>query len=69
MAAQTVKNALRQLRVLRGWTQQELGAKVGTSRQAIIAIENGRFDPSLTLAIRLSRVFEKPIEEIFFLDH
>jgi len=69
VAAQTVKNALRQLRVLRGWTQQELGAKVGTSRQAIIAIENGRFDPSLTLAIRLSRVFEKPIEEIFFLDH
>ena len=69
MAAQTVKNALRQLRVLRGWTQQELGTKVGTSRQAIIAIENGRFDPSLTLAIRLSRVFEKPIEEIFFLDH
>ena len=42
--------------------------KVGTSRQAIIAIENGRFDPSLPLAIKLSRILNKPIEEIFFLD-
>lgn len=63
-----MRNMLRQLRVLRGWTQQELGARVGTSRQAIIAIENGRFDPSLPLAIRLSRLLEQPIEEMFFLD-
>jgi putative transcriptional regulator len=63
-----MKNALRQLRLLHGWTQQELGTRVGTSRQAIIAIENGKFDPSLPLAIRLSRVLERPIEEMFFLD-
>jgi putative transcriptional regulator len=63
-----MKNVLRQLRQLRGWTQQELGSRVGTSRQAIIAIENGKFDPSLPLAIRLSRVLEKPIEELFILD-
>lgn len=63
-----MKNAVRDLRQERRWTQQELGTKVGTSRQAIIAIENGRFDPSLPLAIKLSRVLNKPIEEIFFLD-
>lgn len=63
-----MKNAVRELRQEQRWTQQELGTKVGTSRQAIIAIENGRFDPSLPLAIKLSRVLKKPIEELFFLD-
>ena len=63
-----MKNAVRELRQEHRWTQQELGAKVGTSRQAIIAIENGRFDPSLPLAIKLSRILNKPIEELFFLD-
>jgi putative transcriptional regulator len=63
-----VKNAVRELRQELRWTQHELGVKVGTSRQAIIAIENGRFDPSLPLAIKLSRILKKPIEEIFFLD-
>jgi len=63
-----VKNKVRELRQVRGWTQQELGARVGTSRQAIIAIENGRFDPSLPLALRLSRLLEMPIEQLFFLD-
>jgi putative transcriptional regulator len=63
-----VKNKVRELRQLRGWTQQELGARVGTSRQAIIAIENGRFDPSLPLALRLSRLLEMPVEQLFSLD-
>ena len=63
-----MKNAIRELRVARGWTQQELGMRVGTSRQAIIAIENGKFDSSLPLAIKLSRLLERPIEEIFFLE-
>jgi putative transcriptional regulator len=63
-----VKNKVRELRQLRGWTQQELGARVGTSRQAIIAIENGRFDPSLPLALRLSRLLEMPVERLFSLD-
>ena len=63
-----MRNKVRELRQVRGWTQQELGARVGTSRQAIIAIENGRFDPSLPLALRLSRLLEMPIEQIFFLD-
>jgi putative transcriptional regulator len=63
-----MKNLLRQLRAVHGWTQAQLGDRVGTSRQAIIAIENGKFDPSLPLALRLSRVFGKPVEELFFLD-
>jgi putative transcriptional regulator len=63
-----MRNTLRQQRRLRGWTQRELGARAGASRQAIIAIETGKFDPSLPLAMRLSRVLERPVEEMFFLD-
>lgn len=64
-----MKNAVKQLRQERGWTQQELGSRLGASRQAIIAIENERFDPSLPLAIKLARLFDKPVEHIFFLDN
>jgi putative transcriptional regulator len=60
-----VKNTVRALRQERGWTQQELGQRLGVSRQAVIAIENGRFDPSLPLALRLARIFAQPVEHIF----
>jgi len=60
-----MKNHLRDLRARRGWSQAELGARVGVSRQAIIAVETGRFDPSLPLAFKLARVFELTIEDIF----
>ena len=60
-----MKNRLRELRTAREWSQEELGARVGVSRQAIIAIENGRFDPSLPLAFKLSRVFKVSIEHLF----
>jgi putative transcriptional regulator len=63
-----VKNQLRNLRTARGWSQVELGVRVGVSRQAIIAIETGRFDPSLPLAIKLARVFGRSVEDIFQLD-
>ena len=52
----------------RGWTQEELGIKVGVSRQAIIAIESGKYDPSLPLAIKLARALRKPVEGIFILE-
>lgn len=61
-----MKNLIRKLRMEREWTQRDLGEMVGTSRQAIIAIENGKFDPSLPLAIKLARIFNLQIEEIFF---
>jgi len=60
-----VKNRVRDLRMARGWSQVELGARAGVSRQAIIAIEIGRFDPSLPLAFTLARLFGLAIEDIF----
>jgi putative transcriptional regulator len=60
-----MKNRLRDLRTARGWSQAELGVRAGVSRQAIIAIETGRFDPSLPLAFALARIFNLTIEEIF----
>ncbi len=60
-----MKNRLRELRTERNWSQVELGVRAGVSRQAIIAIETGKFDPSLPLAFKLSRLFGLSIEDIF----
>ena len=48
-----------------GWTQQELADRAGVSRQTIISLENGRYNPSILLAFRLSRIFNQTIESIF----
>lgn len=58
-------NRLRELRQLRGWSQAELAGRIDVSRQAVIAIETGRHDPSLSLAFRIARLFDTTIEEIF----
>jgi putative transcriptional regulator len=63
-----LKNRLRDLRAAKGWSQAELGSRAGVSRQAIIAIETGRFDPSLPLAFTLARLFSLKIEDIFETD-
>lgn len=60
-----MNNRLRVLRAERGWSQAELGGRIGVSRQAVNAIETGKHDPSLPLAFRLARLFELRIEEIF----
>lgn len=60
-----MQNVLPDLRRQKGWSQQRLADQVGVSRQTIISIERGRFDPSLPLAFRLARVFDRTIEEIF----
>jgi putative transcriptional regulator len=60
-----VKNRLKVLRAERDWSQAELGGRLGVSRQAINAIETGKYDPSLPLAFKLGRLFDLPIEEIF----
>ena len=60
-----MKNCLRVLRAERGWSQAELGGRVGVSRQAVNAIETGKHDPSLPLAFKIARLFELPIEDIF----
>ncbi len=63
-----MKNKLKVLRAERGWSQEELGRRAGVSRQAINAIERGKFDPSLPLAFKLADLFNLPIEEIFIRD-
>lgn len=60
-----MKNRIRVLRAERRWSQAELADRLGVSRQTVNAVENGKFDPSLPLAFRLSVVFDLPIEEIF----
>ena len=60
-----MKNKLKPLRANKGWTQAELAMQLDVSRQMIIAIEKGKFDPSLPLAFKAARLFELSIEEIF----
>lgn len=60
-----MKNRLAELRQERGLSQQRLAELLGVSRQTIISIEKGRFDPSLPLAFQLSAVFQLKIEDIF----
>ena len=60
-----VKNRLKVLRAERDWSQAELGGRLGVSRQAVNAIETGKYDPSLPLAFKLGRLFGVRIEDIF----
>ncbi|PAU67754.1 helix-turn-helix transcriptional regulator [Bifidobacterium criceti] len=60
-----MKNRLAELRRERQWSQEKLGTILGVSRQTIISIEKGRFDPSLPLAFQISNVFGLTIENIF----
>lgn len=60
-----VTSRLQELRNERGWTQAQLAAEVGVSRQTINSIETGRFEPSLSLALKLAKLFELPVETIF----
>lgn len=60
-----MKNRLKELRTAHGWTQARLGELLGVSRQNINAIEKGKYDPSLSLALKIGRLFELPVEEIF----
>ncbi len=60
-----MKNCLGELRKKNGIKQEELAAAMAVSRQTIGSLENGRYDPSLTLAFKLARYFGLSIEEIF----
>jgi putative transcriptional regulator len=60
-----VKNRLRVLRAEREWSQAELAARLGVSRQTVNAIETGKYDPSLPLAFKIARLFESTIDAIF----
>jgi putative transcriptional regulator len=63
-----VTNRVKELRLQRGWTQQELADVVGVSRQSINSIECNRYVPSLPLALAFARVFACPTDEIFTLE-
>ncbi len=60
-----MQNRLRVLRAERQWSQAELGERLDVSRQAVNAIETGKYDPSLPLAFKIARLFGMSIEEIF----
>ena len=61
-----MRNRVRELRVGRGLTQEEIAESVGVSRQTIISIEVGRYNPSIVLAYKLARAFDQSIEDVFF---
>ena len=67
--ADAMKNRIRDLRVERDWTQQQLADAVGVSRQSINSIERDRYVPSLQLALTFGRVFGCPTDEIFELEN
>jgi putative transcriptional regulator len=60
-----MKNRLKVLRAERDWSQAELAGRLDVSRQAVNAIETGKYDPSLPLAFRIGRLFGLKIEEVF----
>ncbi len=60
-----MKNKLKVLRAMNNWTQADLAVRLEVSRQAVNAIETGKFDPALPLAFRIARLFGMPIEDIF----
>jgi len=66
MGQSNISNNIRRLRFFANeMTQQELADKTGVTRQTIVAIENGKYSPTLELAFRIARVFSTPLEEVF----
>lgn len=63
-----MRNNVKELRSEQRWTQAEFGASLGVSRQTVIAIENGKYDPSLGLAFKIASVLGRRIEDIFYPD-
>jgi putative transcriptional regulator len=60
-----MKNRLRVLRTERDWTQAQLAEQLEVSRQTVNAVETEKYEPSLSLAFKIAKLFGKPIEEIF----
>ena len=64
-----MRNRLRVLRAIRMVTQAELASLISVSRQTVHAVESGKYEPSLSLAFKMSQIFGIPIEEIFYPDN
>jgi len=63
-----MRNSLPERRADRGWSQQRLADALGVSRQTVISLEKGRFDPALPLAFRIAATFDCRIEDVFYPD-
>jgi putative transcriptional regulator len=63
-----VKNNIKVQRAIKEMTQEDLAKKVSVSRQTINAMEGNKYVPSTVLALKIARVFDKQVEEIFFLE-
>ena len=63
-----MKHRVKELRAAFGWTQEELSEKLGVSRQTVISIENGRYNPSLELAYKIAKAFGRTIEDVFIFE-
>ena len=69
MGKHRINNNIRKLRFFHNeMTQQQLAEKAGVTRQTIIAMEQGKYSPSLELAFRIARVFGAPLEDVFSFD-
>ena len=67
-AGDTMKNRLKELRAREDYNQTELAKKAGVSRQTISLIERDDFMPSILTAVRIARIFEEPVENIFIFE-
>jgi len=63
-----MENRIKELRLERKWTQEQLSKRVGVSRQSIVAIESGKYNPSLKLAFKIAREFNCQIEDVFLFE-
>ncbi len=60
-----LENRLKELRMAAAWSQGELALRLGVSRQTINAVETDKYDPSLPLALRMAKLFDVPVDQIF----
>ena len=65
MAEKRIENKLKVFRAMHDWTQEELARRVAVTRKTINTVEKGKYVPSTYLALKLARVFEVPVEELF----
>lgn len=63
-----MEHRIKELRAELGWTQEQLSEQLGVSRQTVISIENGRYNPSLELAFKIAKAFRCKIEDVFIFE-
>jgi len=68
MSEKPIRNKLKVFRAMHDWTQEELAYRVSVTRKTINTIETGKFVPSTYLALKLAKVFQVPVEELFQLN-